>query len=200
MKRLGIMLTMGALLLALSASIALAVNRSGGPGDDVLRGTEAVDTLRGNGGNDTLFGFGSPLGGGNVPPLNDALFGNRGNDAIYGGENRDLARGGRGQDLLRGGPGNDSPFEAIGLNGERGNDTVRGMDGNDSLSGGPGIDTIYGGSGSDFVDSARVDADAFPGETEVGRDRVFCGPGRDTVTANTFDLVASDCERVRHLN
>lgn len=197
MKRFGMMLVVGALLLALSASIALAVNRTGGSGDDVLFGTEARDTLRGNGGNDTLYGFGNPVGA-NAPFDNDALFGNRGNDKLYGGKNRDLAWGGRGNDLVRGGPGNDSPFEVIGLYGDKGNDTVRGMDGNDSVGGGAGSDTIYGGAGNDFVDGAYADPSSIPGVPEDrGKDRIFCGPGRDTVIANTFDVVAADCEKVQ---
>lgn len=118
MKRVGMTLMMGALLLALSASVALAVNRSGGPGNDLLRGTDASDSLDGNRGNDALYGFASP----------DGLFGDFGDDTVRSGVGNDLARGGPGGDLVRGGAGDELPTEGIaaGVYGGPDNDAVGG--------------------------------------------------------------------------
>jgi Ca2+-binding RTX toxin-like protein len=55
-------------------------------------------------------------------------------------------------------------------------DFITGRGGNDHLYGGRGNDTLSGGPGKDVI---------------------VCGPGRDAVTADRFDRVAADCERVR---
>ena len=55
-------------------------------------------------------------------------------------------------------------------------DFIIGRGGNDHLYGGRGNDTLSGGPGKDVI---------------------VCGPGRDAVTADRFDRVAADCERVR---
>ena len=56
---------------------------------------------------------------------------------------------------------------------------------NDRLVGTPGADSISGRAGDDRI-SVEYD----------GRDRVSCGPGLDTVTADGADVVARDCELV----
>jgi Tol biopolymer transport system component len=79
-------------------------------------------------------------------------------------------RGTDGPDVLRGG---------------RGNELVCGSAGPDRLSGGSGRDRLFGGAGDDRI-AARDGA----------FDVVGCGPGRDSVSADSRDLVGIDCERV----
>lgn len=65
-------LTVAAVMVALSAGAALALNLTGDNGPDRLVGTAENDTLRGRGGGDTLIGRGD----------SDRLFGGDGNDFI----------------------------------------------------------------------------------------------------------------------
>jgi Ca2+-binding RTX toxin-like protein len=80
-----------------------------------------------------------------------------------------------------GGPGRDA------LAGTSGRDLLCGLGGDDRISGGNGRDRLFGEDGNDRF-FARDD------EFDV----VGCGSGRDVVVADRSDLVAVDCERVRH--
>lgn len=72
--------------------------------------------------------------------------------------------------------------------------TLLGDQGNDQLTGGAGEDEILGGSGLDRIDGGGDDDRL---ETADGlRDELACGPGHDSVRADTFDAVAVDCEDV----
>jgi RTX calcium-binding nonapeptide repeat (4 copies) len=82
-------------------------------------------------------------------------------------------------DRITGTPRADSIFGGAGA------DRLFGRAGADLLSGGPGHDFLDGGPGSDRI-AAQYDV----------RDRVTCGPGVDTVTADLVDSVASNCELV----
>jgi RTX calcium-binding nonapeptide repeat (4 copies) len=72
MRKLMLILTVAAMMVALSAGAALALNLTGDNGPDRLVGTAENDTLRGLGGRDTLIGRGD----------SDRLFGGSGNDFI----------------------------------------------------------------------------------------------------------------------
>jgi len=92
MRRAILLLTLiGATLLAASG-LALAVTKTGGPGSDILRGTDGRDLLDGNGGDDILYGRG---GNDNSPQLfttgevEGGLIGGFGDDVIYGGTGND---------------------------------------------------------------------------------------------------------------
>ena len=65
MRRVGLLLAIMAVTLVVASGVALAVVRTGGPGDDYLRGTNGQDALSGRGGDDVLLGL-------------------RGDDALYG--------------------------------------------------------------------------------------------------------------------
>lgn len=93
-KRLTILLTVAALMLALGVGTALAINLTGTSGPDRLVGTADNDTLRGLGGNDLLIGRGD----------SDRLFGGAGNDRINAVDPRPEG------DLVNCGPGNDRAF------------------------------------------------------------------------------------------
>lgn len=87
-----IILTVAAMMVALSAGAALALNLTGDNGRDRLVGTAENDTLRGLGGNDVLIGRGD----------SDRLFGGAGNDRINA-----VDPGGPEDDLVNCGPGFD---------------------------------------------------------------------------------------------
>ena len=96
---------------------------------------------------------------------------------ITGTSKPNVLRGTSGPDLIRGLAGADRIF------GYRGNDKLLGGLGNDVLVGGAGRDRIEGGPGNDRINSR-----------DGVRDSVACGPGRDTVLKDKFDLVHRDCE------
>jgi hypothetical protein len=87
--------------------------------------------------------------------------------------------GTNGPDTLRG------TAKADHLSGEEGNDRLFGLASNDVLVGGPGADRLDGGPGDDRL-LVR----------DTARDRVVCGPGRDTVVGDQRDVAGADCEVV----
>ena len=173
MRRTTVLLTTMALTLLVASGVALAVTKIGTDGPDTLRGTNGDDNLIGKGGNDDLYAL-------------------NGRDTLAGGPGKDVvvdAPGGvwrRGDKILLGGPGNDIVF------GARGSDKVVGEEGNDLQIDGPvsdvALDVVSGGDGNDvlLVDNAPA-----------AKDIATCGGGFDRVLADSKDLVASDCERVR---
>ena len=168
MRRTVLLLSTMTLILLVAGGVAVAVNKIGTDGPDILRGTNKADNLLGQGGNDDLFG----LGGG------DNLLGGEGRDAVLGGNERRALGGDKN---LAGGPGNDLVL------GGKGSDNIVGEDGNDLAFGASGADKILGGDGTDFL--ATVNAPA-------RRDVVACGDGFDRVLADRKDTVARDCEKV----
>jgi len=104
---------------------------AGGPGADVIYGTQYGERIDGNGGNDRIFG-------------------NAGNDVINGGAGNDAIGGGAGNDVIDGGPGNDI------LSGGTGNDVIRAGPGRDKIGCGPGVDTAYVGPGDTTRDCEHV--------------------------------------------
>ena len=139
-------------------------------GDDRVFGREDDDRVSGNDGNDRVTGG----------PGADRVFGRSGNDRVGGGSGDDGLSGGGGDDRISAGAGNDRAF------GRSGADGVSGNAGNDLVVGGPGADRLFGRAGNDRI-RAR----------DGRRDRISCGRGRDTVSADRRDRVSGDCERVR---
>jgi len=84
------------------------------------------------------------------------------------------------KDKLRGTPGDDC------LQGRGGPDKVSGLAGNDALRGGRGRDRLRGGEGRDVIRAARG-----------SRDRIDCGPGRDTAYVDASKDRWRHCEKVR---
>jgi len=72
------------------------------------------------------------------------------------------------------------------IDGRAAADCVKGGKGDDRIRGGKGRDRLSGGAGGDRIDAA-----------DGRRDRVRCGPGRDTVVADGKDRVGRSCERIR---
>jgi hemolysin type calcium-binding protein len=110
MRKATLLVLLAALVLALTASVAMAATLPGTPGDDVINGTPNPDQISGWGGNDQLSG----RGGG------DTINGGPGNDDIFGDKGSDKLRGNLGSDEFVGGDGDDEVFA-------RGNgvDTIR---------------------------------------------------------------------------
>jgi Ca2+-binding RTX toxin-like protein len=172
MRRTIVLLTTMALTLSVASGVAWAVNKIGTDGPDTLRGTNGADNLIGKGGNDRLFAL-------------------DGRDTLLGGPGKDWVdthpkKFRRGDKNLQGGPGNDIVV------GGRGSDNVLDDAGNDLLADGPGrefsLDKVSGGDGTDVIFVQNVPA---------AKDIATCGGGFDRVLADSKDLVASDCERVR---
>lgn len=98
MRRTMILLVVAALVLMLSAGVALAVTKVGTNGPDRLVGTAQNDTLKGLSGNDVLIGKGD----------GDRLIGGAGNDTIYARDGeRDVVDCGSGRDVVRADPDNE---------------------------------------------------------------------------------------------
>lgn len=106
MRRTILVLIVMVTTLVAASGVALAVVRSGGPGNDYLTGTNAEDIMEGKGGSDTVLGFAESdvLYGGDG---RDYVVGMRGDDVLYGGDGRDYVDGYGGEDFLYGGDGND---------------------------------------------------------------------------------------------
>jgi Ca2+-binding RTX toxin-like protein len=179
-------------VLLLASGVALAVTKIGGPGPDVLKGTDNRDRLEGGGGPDLILGLGA----------GDCLSGGTGSDTVECGPGDDL--------LVTGGPGGcvsplgqERPGESDVLNGGPGDDIVEGAAGADTVRGGTGADLVadgenhrgatdvlYGGGGGDFM---------LPRNEPGGGDAVSCGSsGCDRVFADRKDEISGDCERVRY--
>lgn len=178
MRRASLTFVMMAVMIALSAGVAVAAVKFGTDGRDFLIGTNSEDQLYGRGGS-------------------DGLAGKEGDDVLYGDDGNDFMHGGRvgwgmaadGEDKLFGGNGSDCMF------GGSEDDILHGGPGNDDMGHycyefifDRGGDIFYGGSGNDDI-IAIVDTEA------QERDLVFCGPGKDTVYYRKGVDRLFDCER-----
>ena len=127
MRRVILAIAVGALLIALTATVALAATRHGTGGHDVLMGTNGADQMYGYAGDDIISGL-------------------RGNDLMYGGSGEDALWGSYGDDNLYGRTGADD------LHGMGGNDYLSANDGKrDLVDCGPGRDWYN----VDFFDVVR---------------------------------------------
>ena len=94
------------------------------------------------------------------------------------------------------------------LDAREGDDEVRGLGGNDDLQGGPGSDTLYGGDGGDFLETLDPFLEGEGEDVLYGgdgsdqldardgqRDEIYCGEGRDVISADKDDYVDSSCEK-----
>lgn len=138
----------------------------------VVSSVALAAVINGTAGDDTLVGT----------SRTDDIFGHGGNDTVDGARAWDELWGGFGSDSVYGRGGNDT------LHGEGGNDTLYGGSGDDELRGADGVDVLSGAAGDDRL----YDRDGNAAE----RDRFSCGPGIDTVRADSTDQVLSSCENV----
>jgi Ca2+-binding RTX toxin-like protein len=161
------------------------------PGQELLLGGDGDDLVLANAcvakgcSNDRYISLASTLDGG---AGNDVVTGGDANDVLTGGAGSDTLTGLAGNDRIDGGPGDDR------LDGGGGNDVLRGSGGNDTLDGGDGNDKLTGGSGKNLL-MGGAGNDRFV-VRDGKRDRVDCGPGKDTVSADKRDVLRH-CERVR---
>jgi Ca2+-binding RTX toxin-like protein len=157
-----------------------------GLGDnDLIFGQQGADYVNGNTGNDTIYGGkdNSTLFGGKGF---DLLFGDRLNDTIYGNRGNDSISGDDGDDELYGGKGDDVILGGVGNDlviGDQGNDTLCGSDGEDSLFGFSGDDLLFGASGDDLLFGGLGNDTLFGGE---GSDRFLLAPNGSTDTIIDF--------------
>jgi Ca2+-binding RTX toxin-like protein len=180
----------------------------GGDGDDGLQAAHGANTLRGGAGEDQIDG-----GSGS-----DAIEGGADDDTFQSNRGTDDYRGGDGFDQLRiicfestceapisvtldDQPDDGAPGQASNVHSDV--EDVTGSNRGDSLRGSQSANVLMGRRGPDTIDGLGG-ADVLSGETgddeirarDGVRDVVRCGPDADTVTADTFDLVESDCESV----
>jgi len=159
-------------------------NVDGGPGNDSITGSSAVNVLTGGSdGRDTLTGLGSgdTLNGGNesgVSGPGDTLNGGVGADSLDGGDDDDALDGGADADVLSGGNDDDT------VSGGDAGDTVSGGAGNDVLGGDAGADTMNGDTGGDTLnggaDGDTLNAGGGFGDTlngDAGADNLSTGTG-----------------------
>ena len=125
-----------------------------------LRPGRCQNIVRGAGRTDVLTG--SSAG--------DLISGRTDIDFLFGLGGDDCIRGEKGGDIIDGGDGDDQ------VDGGSGDDRIRGGDGDDLLFGRRGINRYDGGPGNDRIYSRN-------GRSEI----VECGPGRDTVKADSKD-------------
>lgn len=196
----------------------------GGPGDDVLIGSEQADILYGEGGNDDLDGKGG----------SDTYYGGEGDDLFRAGNRTEGAAGerfvggggekdtvnylfltvpviatldGNPNDGIRTDPKDDIEMDVERLIGGKGDDELYGNDLKNSIFGSEGNDKSYGLGGPDNVfDSTGLDlVSGGAGEDNVQTsegvdqetgDTAECGDGDDYATVSQGDAVAADCEHV----
>ncbi|MDJ0820527.1 MAG: endo alpha-1,4 polygalactosaminidase [Paracoccaceae bacterium] len=156
----------------------------GGPNNDRLFGSNSNDTVIGGNGRDTAY-----LGNGDDRFIDNGQIGIRGSDRVFGGNGNDLIEGRGGYDTIFGGNGNDTLFGGWDY------DVIDGGNGNDQIMGGAGFDRIYAGDHDDVVEGGHGrdwvylgnGNDHFVDDSQTGRrkgsDRVFGGPGNDTIEA-----------------
>lgn len=171
MKRIPLIMAVGALLLVLSAGVALAhlnhINCANqDPENRLCKGTD---------GRDHIIGSDSTPGEDNIYADNNDSD-NRGDaDVVEGRDEDDTIRGQEGADELAGGEEDDD------LYGNSGGDVIV-----DRVDYGPDdVDTVYGGGGDDDIDVKDGDGD----------DWVSCGKGRDRVWFDSGDVIKGNCER-----
>jgi Ca2+-binding RTX toxin-like protein len=173
MRRVILLLTVMGATLVVASAMALAVIRQGGPGNDVVSGTERPDDLGGGFGSDTVIGLGGDdhLWGGLLPPrpgeLPPAEVEPNNDDILIGGSGDDMLRPDEGSDRIIGGSGSDILTDG---------DRARGS-----------YDILEGGSGNDGL---------IPRNEPAGKDLAVCGGGKDLTFVDRADVVVG-CERVR---
>jgi Ca2+-binding RTX toxin-like protein len=170
---------------------ALAATINGTAKNDHLEGTPKADTISGRAGNDYIEGLAGDdeLIGGRG---DDTLWERFGDDKLYGWSGDDTLIGWKGYDRLDGGDGHDRLVNGDDMFGGNGPDRI-----GDAVWNQPqgGSFTASGGAGDD-----RINAEDHHFEVQDGistPDTVKCGPGEDTVRAESDDTVAEDCEHVR---
>ena len=113
-----VVLVMGLVLVAPSASASTTCSVRGGSGSDVLTGSPTRDRICARGGDDTVFA----LDGNDIVragPGDDTVQGGQGDDWIWGAAGSDSLVGGQDKDVLRGGAGDDILDVTDGVAGDR---------------------------------------------------------------------------------
>jgi hypothetical protein len=180
----------------------------GGPGDDLLTGTDGDEGMSGGPGDDTLHGMGGDDDLiGDTEPQDGSVGGPEGNDVLDGGPGRDgvlyLARRIPVRiDLAAGTAGSAGESDTlVGIEdatGGAGADTITGTAGPNHLDGFGGRDVIRALGGDDVVERG-TDANAGSGDDRVvfPRGAYTCGAGADAVAGPPRRApVPRDCERV----
>jgi hypothetical protein len=147
-KRISVFMTVGVLLVAMTAAVAVAhefINCDGGScngdeHDNVIEGTEKRDRIEAEAGNDEVEALGSPEG------KTDKVYGQGGNDDIFSGRDDDYVSGGSGDDDIfdEAGPYGGNPRDKDTVLGGGDDDEIDVVDGDvrDNVDCGSGTDTV----------------------------------------------------------
>jgi len=168
----------------------------GGSGDDILFGGEGDDALEGNGGDDTAAagdGGSFLIGGGSTDVGGDSFAGGPGFDTVdYSVRTAPVSVTLNGTaDDGEAGEGDNTGADVERFLGGDGADSLSGDGDPEDFSGGHGSDTISPGGGEDFV--AAGDGDDSIAAQDGAVDRVSCGVGADTISADFADVL-DGCE------
>jgi hypothetical protein len=166
---------------------AIAMTIDGGTGVDSLRGGAGPDVISGGDGGDFLAmttGADDVSGGAGFDSASTSSL-----NAVTVSLD-DLANDGQ----AGGAQGANVRSDIENLSGTSGDDVLIGSDGGNELDGLGGNDTIIGRGGVDFVTLGEGNDTA---EIQDGLgERVLCGPGDDTVTADDIDELGDSCEHI----
>ena len=172
MRHAILLLTVMTATLVVASGLALAVTSVGGPGNDIVLGTQGPDDLGDGFGSDSIIGSGGKdvMWGGLLPPSPGVSppdeVGPNNDDIMTGGSDNDMLRPDSGSDQIVGGTGDDMLF-----------------DGEDK---GGDYDILIGGTGNDVM---------FPRNDPAGQDLIVCGAGTDVAYVDQADVVVG-CEKV----
>ncbi len=145
-----------------------------------LLGGQAADNIIGNGDSETLYGYDG----------SDFLDARGGNNSVIAGKGNDVVLAGLGRDFIDAGDGND--FVEV----EGGDNIIVLGNGDDRLYAGNGNDVINAGNGSDVINAGHgdniiilgnptlADDGAIISDTDVSRNEVYAGYGRDNITGS----------------
>jgi Ca2+-binding RTX toxin-like protein len=170
---------------------------SGGPGPDIIYGSEGPDSIWGGDGNDLIKGNGGVdriqggwgddylrgnAGGTNTVTLEkERIWGGPGNDCIAGGWGYEILSGEEGDDTIL--LGYDQRFNSLFCAPAEGDNSAaavafrNNLDGNGgAAAAGPGNDRVWGSNGVDDVNGDDGDDIVW---TWNGNDTIFGGPGTD---------------------
>jgi Putative metal-binding motif/RTX calcium-binding nonapeptide repeat (4 copies) len=170
-----------------SVDFGIAVTADGGAGADDLRGSSQADSISGGAGGDdfTQTGGADDVSGG--PGFDTEQMGRLDTVSVTLDDVANDGQGGGAQAI-------NVHSDVENVSGTDGNDVLIGSGAANQLDGGDGNDTLVGGGGFDFFDLGIGD------DTAQLRDglaeRVMCGDGDDTVTADDIDDLGDACEHV----
>ena len=126
---------------------------------------------------------------------NDRLRGQEGDDVISDESGDDVLIGDDGDDSLNAGPGDDIIEAGEGMNriwGGSGDDQIHSGADDDRIFAGDGDDQVFSGAGNDFIKGEAGNDRLFAHFGAGGQNRLFGGPGNDSLSASSDDVLMGE--------